>query len=160
MPGDLPLFLVSAGVYLERDGKILILERAAGAMVGFWSMPSGLLDSGETPEGGARRELFEESGLRPAGPLTLVAVTTFHVYGHHAIRLVYAAEAAAGEVRLSHEHSASRWIDPLDYRRLHLSDAEVERWRARDPKEATIVEAVRATFEEYLAWRARLSPRG
>lgn len=155
MPGDLPLFLVSAGVYLERDGKILILERAAGAMIGFWSLPSGLLDAGENPEDGARRELFEESGLRPAGPLALVAVTAFHVYGHDAIRLVYAADAADGEVRLSHEHSGAQWIEPLDYRRTHLSDAEIDRWRARDPKEATIVCSVRATFDEYLAWRAR-----
>ena len=153
--GDLPLFLVAAGVYLERDGKILILERAAGAMIGFWSLPSGLLDAGESPEDGARRELFEESGLRPAGSLTLVAVTGFHVYGHDAIRLVYAAHAADGEVRLSHEHSAAQWIDPVEYRRTHLSDAEIERWRARDPKEATIIEAVRATFDNYLAWRAR-----
>src|SRR5262249_17308094 len=84
MAGDLPLFLVSAGVYLERDGKILILERAAGAMIGFWSLPSGLLDAGELPEDGARRELYEEAGLRPAGPLTLIAVTGFHVYGHDA----------------------------------------------------------------------------
>ena len=157
--GDLPLFLVSAGVYLERDGTILILERAAGAMIGFWSLPSGLLDAGEAPEDGARRELFEESGLRPAGPLTLVAVTGFHVYGHDAIRLIYAAEAADGEVRLSHEHSRAQWIDPLDYRRTHLSDAEIEHWRARDPKEATIVEAVRATFDDYFAWRTQRGGR-
>ena len=153
---DLPLFLVSAGVYLERDGKILILERAAGAMIGFWSLPSGLLDAGESPEDGARRELYEESGLLPAGPLTLVAVTGFHVYGHDAIRLVYAADAADGEVRLSHEHSGARWIDPLEYRRTYLSDAEIARWRARDPKDAQIVEAVRATFDTYIAWRSRL----
>jgi 8-oxo-dGTP pyrophosphatase MutT (NUDIX family) len=155
MAGDLPLFLVSAGVYLERDGTILILERAAGAMIGFWSLPSGLLDAGESPEAAARRELHEEAGLRPAGPLTLVAVTSFHVYGHDAIRLVYAADAAEGDVRLSHEHSGARWIDPDEYRRTHLSDAEIARWRARDPKEATLVESVRATFDEYLAWRAR-----
>jgi len=155
MAGDLPLFLVSAGVYLERDGKILILERAAGAMIGFWSLPSGLLDAGERPEDAARRELFEESGLRPAGPLTLIAATTFHVYGHDALRLVYAAEAAEGEVRLSHEHSGFQWVDPEAYRCVHLSESEIARWRARDPKEATMVEAVRATFDDYLAWRAR-----
>jgi 8-oxo-dGTP diphosphatase len=150
-----PLFLVSAGVYLERDGKILILERAAGAVVGFWSLPGGLLDDGESPEDCARRELFEEAGLRLAGPLTLVAVNKVHIYGRDAIRLIYTAEAADGEVRLSHEHSAARWIDPLEYRRIHLSDAEIERWRARDPKDAQILEAVRATFDQYLAWRAR-----
>ena len=157
--GDLPLFLVAAGVYLERDGKILILERAAGVMIGFWTLPSGILDAGESPEEAARRELFEETGLRPAGPLTLVAVSAFHVYGHDGIRLVYAADAADGEVRLSHEHSAAQWIDPVEYRRTHLSDAEIERWRARDPKEATIIEAVRATFDDYLTWRARRDQR-
>jgi 8-oxo-dGTP pyrophosphatase MutT (NUDIX family) len=156
--GDLPRFLVSAGVYLERDGKILILERAAGAMIGFWSLPSGLLDAGESPRDGACRELFEEAGLRPAGPLTLVTVSAFHIYGHDAIRLVYAAEAAAGEVRLSHEHSGAQWIDPLDYRLTHLSDAEIERWRDRDPKDAAIIETVRAAFDEYLIWRATNRP--
>jgi 8-oxo-dGTP pyrophosphatase MutT (NUDIX family) len=155
--GEPTLFLVSAGVYLERDGKILILERAVGAMIGFWSLPSGLVEAGETPEEGARRELYEEAGLRPAGPLTLVGVTTFHIYGHHAVRLVYAGDAADGEVRLSHEHSGARWIDPLEYRRTYLSDPEIARWRARDPRDATIVEAVRATFDDYLAWRARRS---
>ena len=44
--GDLPLFLVAAGVYLERDGKILILQRATGVMIGFWTLPSGILDPG------------------------------------------------------------------------------------------------------------------
>ena len=157
--GDLPLFLVAAGVYLERDGKILILQRATGVLIGFWTLPSGILDPGESPADAARRELFEETGLRGAGPLTLVAVSAFHVYGHDGIRLVYAADAADGEVRLSHEHSAAQWIDPVEYRRTHLSDAEIERWRARDPKDATIIEAVRAAFDEYLAWRARRDQR-
>ena len=157
--GDLPLFLVAAGVYLERDGKILILQRATGALIGFWTLPSGILDPGESPADAAGRELFEETGLRAAGPLTLVAVSAFHVYGHDGIRIVYAADAAEGEVRLSHEHSGAEWIDPHEYRRTHLSDSEIERWRARDPKEAMIVEAVRAAFDEYLAWRARRDQR-
>ena len=158
MAYDPPLFLVSAGVYLERDGKILILERAAGAMIGLWSLPGGLLDDEESPEDCARRELFEESGLGLAGPLTLVAANKVHIYGRDAIRLIYAGEAAEGDGRLSHEHSAARWVDPLEHRRVHLSDAEIERWRARDPKDAQIVEAVRATFDQYLAWRESRNP--
>jgi 8-oxo-dGTP pyrophosphatase MutT (NUDIX family) len=88
MAYDPPLFLVSAGVYLEHKGKILILERAAGAVIGFWSLPGGLLDDGESPEDCARRELFEEAGLRLAGPLTLVAVNKVPIYGRDAIRLI------------------------------------------------------------------------
>ena len=151
--GELPTFLISAGVNLERDGKILVLERAAGALVGFWGIPSGLMEHGETPEQAARRELFEESGLSVAGDLTLVGVTTMQIYGHHTIRLLYAGAAADGEVKLSHEHSAARWIDPDEYRRTHLGDESIAAWRARNAADGAVLEAVRTTFDEYLTWR-------
>lgn len=48
-----------AGVYAMRGSEILILERAAGMMLGFWSIPGGHVDPGETPQQAAVRELFE-----------------------------------------------------------------------------------------------------
>lgn len=36
-----------------------------------WTMPGGGIEPGEEPEEAARRELFEESGLRVDGPLSL-----------------------------------------------------------------------------------------
>ena len=38
-----------AGVYAMCDGRILMLERASGMMIGFWSVPGGHVDPGETP---------------------------------------------------------------------------------------------------------------
>src|SRR4030095_4957697 len=61
-----------AGVYAMRDGHIPMLERAKGMMIGFWSVPGGHVDPGETPQEAAARELFEEAGLTPTGPLWLV----------------------------------------------------------------------------------------
>ena len=49
-----------AGVYAMRDGYILMLERASGMMIGFWSVPGGHVEPGETPQEAAARELFEE----------------------------------------------------------------------------------------------------
>jgi len=54
-----------AGVYAMRDGYILMLERARGMMIGFWSVPGGHVEPGETPQEAAVRELFEEAGLTP-----------------------------------------------------------------------------------------------
>src|SRR5215813_9247740 len=45
-----------AGVYAMRDGHILMLERASGMMIGFWSVPGGHVDPGETPQEAAVRE--------------------------------------------------------------------------------------------------------
>lgn len=149
----LPLFLVAAGVYVQRYGNMLILERAVGTMIGFWSMPGGLVEAGETPQAAAQRELYEETGLRPTSPLHLIGTTTMHVYGYDCIRLLYACDASAGEVVLSHEHSGAQWIDPVEYRRTHLSEAHIAAWRQRSEQEATMARAVRDTLDDYIAWR-------
>jgi mutator protein MutT len=51
-----------------RDGRVLIVRRAAGSTGGgAWCLPGGKIDYGETVEQGAARELAEETGLRATG---------------------------------------------------------------------------------------------
>ena len=47
------------------NGDILMLERARGMMIGFWSVPGGHIEPGESLQEAAARELFEEAGLTP-----------------------------------------------------------------------------------------------
>lgn len=47
-----------AGALLARDGRTLFVRE--GEM---WLLPGGRLESGETPESGAKREVREETGL-------------------------------------------------------------------------------------------------
>src|ERR1700682_3331701 len=101
---SVPLFALSAAVFAERDGQILILKRAVGEAVGSWYLPGGAVDAGETVEEGARRELREECGLEP-GPLTCVAVAHMHVYGQDSLQVLYRCACPRGEVVLSDEHS-------------------------------------------------------
>ncbi len=42
---------------------------------GFWRVPGGIVDPGETPQAAAARALFEEAGITPTGPLWLVTET-------------------------------------------------------------------------------------
>lgn len=54
-----------AALAVREDGCIVLVRQyryAVGERV--WELPAGRLDPGETPEGGARRELEEEVGLR------------------------------------------------------------------------------------------------
>ena len=53
---------VSTAVF--RDGKVLLAQRAAGALQGLWSLPGGRLEFGERLSECALRELDEEVGVK------------------------------------------------------------------------------------------------
>lgn len=51
--------------YLQLDDKLLLLRRAFdNSEGGTWGVPAGKLELGESLNGGAARELYEETGLR------------------------------------------------------------------------------------------------
>lgn len=146
-------YWLGAGVYAMRGPQILMLERARGMMTGFWGVPGGLVDPGETPQETAARELFEEAGLTPTGPLWLVTVVPVKGYGMDMLSLRYACRCDDGEVQLSHEHSGWCWIDPAEYRATHMSDAAVERWQQSSNDDAFNVLSNRNGLDDFLRWR-------
>ncbi|HET6615726.1 MAG TPA: NUDIX hydrolase [Dehalococcoidia bacterium] len=148
-------FRASTGVYAQRDGKILILKRAMGDFVGGWYLPGGAVDDGEDDlEAAARRELFEESGLTPTGPLTLIGTQVMPFYGVPTIDVVFACDCVDGDVVLSDEHSAFRWIDAHEYAERYFKDEYIAAVETRDARAATIMRRIRVDIERYIAWRA------
>jgi len=49
------------GCVPERDGKILLCKRAIEPRHGFWTVPAGFMELGETTAQGAARETLEEA---------------------------------------------------------------------------------------------------
>jgi 8-oxo-dGTP pyrophosphatase MutT (NUDIX family) len=146
-------FLLSTALFVERAGQILVLKRAGGAMTGGWYLPGGAVDPGETVEEGARRELLEEAGLVPTSPLVCVAVAHMHVYGADSLQVLYACDCAEGDVVISHEHSAARWIDATAYRDRYFNDAVLAQFEAQ-PQVHEMLTNIRAAVDAYIAWRA------
>lgn len=52
---------IVAGSVVEKDGRILLCKRAIEPRKGYWTLPAGYMELGETVEDAARREAQEEA---------------------------------------------------------------------------------------------------
>lgn len=106
--GRRPLLLVGACVAVMDGHGRLLLERRADNHA--WGLPGGVHEPGETVEESARRELFEETGLR-CDDLSLFGVYSgpelFYEYPNgdqvHNVTLVYLCKAHHGTLAVSGE---------------------------------------------------------
>ena len=52
---------IVTGSVVRHDGRILLCRRAIAPRIGFWTLPAGFMEVGETAEQGAMREAREEA---------------------------------------------------------------------------------------------------
>lgn len=52
---------IIAGCVIEVEGKILLCKRAIEPRYGFWTVPAGFMENGESVQQGAAREAMEEA---------------------------------------------------------------------------------------------------
>ena len=64
---------IVCGCIAEWEQQILLCRRAIEPRKGFWTLPAGFMENGETVEQGASRETLEEADAR-VGELTLFGV--------------------------------------------------------------------------------------
>jgi len=122
-------FVLSASVFLHRNGEILIMKRAGGYGGGGWFVPGGHVEFGESPLQAVVRETMEECAIQlDPGTLRLVDVTTFFPSAeeqHHG--LIYLASCPPGaECVLNEEHVGYRWVAPAYYCDRFLSEELIE----------------------------------
>ena len=60
------------------DGRILICKRAIEPRLGYWTVPAGFMENGETTQDGARRESWEEALARVEIGSLLAVVHVLH----------------------------------------------------------------------------------
>lgn len=80
------------------DGELLMVQRSVEPQKGLWTLPGGFVESGETTEEGALRELQEETGLTGSG-ISLVGVSSLAGnFSGGIIVIGYAIESWEGEM--------------------------------------------------------------
>ena len=107
-----PQLAVSAAIF--RDDKILLVRRAGSPAKGFYSLPGGRVEFGETLHAALHREVDEETALK----IEIVGLAGWREVlpgtsrGGHYLIMSFAARWIAGEVVLNEELDAFRWLAP------------------------------------------------
>jgi 8-oxo-dGTP pyrophosphatase MutT (NUDIX family) len=121
--------LAAYGLIRREDGRILACRVAPGYPgAGWWTLPGGGLDFGETPEAGAIREVEEETGLRAR----ITGVPTIHSdtgiwprdreIRYHQVRFVYPMEVVGGAERFEVDGSTDTfgWFDLATLQQMQI----------------------------------------
>jgi ADP-ribose pyrophosphatase YjhB (NUDIX family) len=66
------------GCVPEHQGRILLCRRAIEPRLGFWTIPAGFMENGETTQEGAQRESLEEAQARVEIGSLLAVVHVLH----------------------------------------------------------------------------------
>lgn len=112
-----PQLAVSAAIF--RDGRLLLVRRAVEPARGFYSLPGGRVEFGESLEQAVAREVGEETGL----DIDVIGLAGFREVlpdparglGGHYVILSFAARWRGGKVTLNQELDDARWLDPADF---------------------------------------------
>ena len=104
------------------DERLLVTRRPVGThLEGLWEFPGGKLESGETPEACAVREVLEEVGLRVAALRRRAPIR--HSYRERDVVLhPVDCDLLGGELRLL-EVSDARWHLPHELSALSFPEA-------------------------------------
>lgn len=109
--GDKPLISVACGVLLNARGEVLLAQRPQGKIAaGYWELPGGKIEPGETAAAALARELHEELGVTVRSSRPLIRVR--HEYSNRSVILdTWLVRAFDGEPQ-GRESQAFEWLPP------------------------------------------------
>jgi len=109
--GEVKYLEVAAGVIIDARGRVLLGDRPEGKpYAGWWELPGGKLEPGETALQALARELDEELGIRVTEATPWV--THVHAYSHATVRLAFCRVTAWEGEPTGREGQRLTWVDP------------------------------------------------
>ena len=101
---------VGLGVFIQKEGKVLLGKRKGSHDVGAWCFPGGHLEFNETWEECAIRETMEEAGIKIKNIRFLTATNDFFIKDNkHYITIFMVSDYESGEVRIMEPDKCEEW---------------------------------------------------
>ncbi len=104
----------ATAIVLDDEGRLLLIRRNRQPGKGLWALPGGFMETHESPEDAARRELEEECGIVAREPsLVDIIYQESRFYGASLLIVGYSFAAFEGTVRPGDDAEDARFY-PLD----------------------------------------------
>jgi len=119
--------LVGVGAILLRRDRILMAQRGKEPLKGWWSLPGGALETGESLAEAVRREVREETGLeiRPIGVLEIFERIMRDAGGrpeYHYVLIDYVCRITGGTLCAGDDVAHVEWVRHANLTKLQITD--------------------------------------
>ena len=127
--------LLGVGALIFDQERVLLVERGKEPLKGYWSLPGGLVETGETLEQAVHREVSEETGLE------IELLSFFEIFErimpgedgrteYHYVLIDYLCKPIGGRLQAASDVSGVAWVSKLGLSQYRLTEgtlAVVER---------------------------------
>jgi 8-oxo-dGTP diphosphatase len=119
--------LVGVGAIILRRGRILMAQRGKEPLKGWWSLPGGALETGESLADGVCREVLEETGLevRPTGMFEIFERIMRDSRGrpeYHFVLVDYLCRITGGTLCAGDDCCRVEWVRRQDLPSLQITE--------------------------------------
>jgi len=123
--------LVGVGALIFRRGRILMARRGKEPLKGWWSLPGGALETGETLDHAVRREVLEETSLivEPVRVFEIFERIMRDAQGateYHYILIDYLCRIIGGEPAAGDDVCRVEWMRLADLRGLQITEGTLK----------------------------------
>lgn len=119
--------IIGVGALILNRNRILLVERGKNPLKGYWSLPGGVVESGETLDHAIRREVLEETGLQiePLGVLEIFERIMRDAKGaaeYHYVLIDYVCRLIAGTPCAGDDVSRVAWVKQSSLRDYTITE--------------------------------------
>lgn len=111
--------LVGVGAVIVHQGRVLLVQRGREPMKGRWSIPGGLVETGEMLSEAVVREVREETGLEVEPVELIELLDRIHREGervrYHYVIADYLCRVTGGTLKAASDADAVRWTERAEW---------------------------------------------